>query len=233
MVRRLLGNPAALFGITKFEADLRYQGIPAGRETLYEIPYHLEDAFLLHFLRVATDSEKRKQVNPRKVYPSNTARARPSIAVRRPIPVMPSRSRFTRNCYVAARKWPTLRPRADTRLIFSTVVQMAERPSSRCAPSPAMPRSLSVRFRRPAPAPDRGIELEPSAASRSNRGVSGVATDAVGGERLREEESRSGDRRSETKSIVGGAVRPRASLLPVKRGKPLGLCFEVCPKLRR
>ncbi|MDH4409292.1 MAG: hypothetical protein QE273_06710 [Verrucomicrobiales bacterium] len=54
---------------TKFAADLRSQGIPAGRETLYEILDHLEDAFLLHALPVATDSEKRKQVNPRKIYP--------------------------------------------------------------------------------------------------------------------------------------------------------------------
>jgi predicted AAA+ superfamily ATPase len=69
MVRRLLGNPASLFSITKFEADLKSQGIPAGRETLYEILDHLEDAFLLHAIPVATDSEKRKQVNPRKVYP--------------------------------------------------------------------------------------------------------------------------------------------------------------------
>lgn len=69
MVRRLLGNPAGLFSITKFEADLRSQGIPAGRETLYEILDHLKDAFLLHAIPVASDSEKRKQVNPRKVYP--------------------------------------------------------------------------------------------------------------------------------------------------------------------
>jgi hypothetical protein len=43
---------------TKFAADLRSQGIPAGREVLHEILDHLEDAFLLHALPVATDSEK-------------------------------------------------------------------------------------------------------------------------------------------------------------------------------
>jgi len=35
IVRRLLGNPAGLFSITRFEADLKSQGIAAGRETLY------------------------------------------------------------------------------------------------------------------------------------------------------------------------------------------------------
>jgi uncharacterized protein len=40
-----------------------------GRETLYELLDHLEDAFMLQAIPIATDSEKRKQVNPRKVYP--------------------------------------------------------------------------------------------------------------------------------------------------------------------
>lgn len=73
MVRRLLGNPGGLFSITKFEADLKSQGIPAGRESLYEMLAHLEDAFLLDAIPVATDSEKRRQVNPRKNYPVDQA----------------------------------------------------------------------------------------------------------------------------------------------------------------
>lgn len=75
MVRRLLGNPGGLFSVTKFEADLSSQGIPAGRETLYEILDHLQDAFLLQAVPVASDSEKRRQVNPRKVYPVDHALA--------------------------------------------------------------------------------------------------------------------------------------------------------------
>lgn len=73
MVRRLLGNPGGMFSITKFEADLKSQGIAVGRETLYELLDHLEDAFLLQAIPVATDSEKRRQVNPRKIYPVDTA----------------------------------------------------------------------------------------------------------------------------------------------------------------
>jgi predicted AAA+ superfamily ATPase len=72
MVRRLLGNPAGHFSITKFAADLKSQGIPAGREMLYQFLEHLEDTFLLASLPLATDSEKRRQVNPRKVYPADT-----------------------------------------------------------------------------------------------------------------------------------------------------------------
>ncbi|MCP5535231.1 MAG: ATP-binding protein [Akkermansiaceae bacterium] len=73
MLRRLLSAPASLFSVTKFAADLKSQGIPVGRETLYEFLDHLEDAFLLKSVPVATDSEKRRQVNPRKIYPADTA----------------------------------------------------------------------------------------------------------------------------------------------------------------
>jgi predicted AAA+ superfamily ATPase len=51
---------------------MKSQGIAASRETLYEFLDYLEDAFLLQAVPVATDSEKRRQVNPRKVYPADT-----------------------------------------------------------------------------------------------------------------------------------------------------------------
>ncbi len=73
LVRRLLSSPAGLFSVTKFAADLKSQGIPASRGHLYDFLAHLEDAFLLQAVPVATDSEKRRQVNPRKVYPADTA----------------------------------------------------------------------------------------------------------------------------------------------------------------
>ena len=73
LVRRLLANPAGLFSVTKFSADLKSQGIGVSREHLYEFLDHLEDAFLLHTVPIATDSEKRRQVNPRKIYPADTA----------------------------------------------------------------------------------------------------------------------------------------------------------------
>jgi predicted AAA+ superfamily ATPase len=72
MVRRLLGSPAGLFSVTKFAADLKSQGIAGGRETLYGFLDHMEDAFLLQAVPVASDSEKRRQVNPRKVYPADS-----------------------------------------------------------------------------------------------------------------------------------------------------------------
>jgi uncharacterized protein len=72
MVRQLLGNAAGAFSVAKFFADLKSRGVAVGKETLHSYLAHLEDAFLLCTLDIATDSERRRQVNPRKVYPVDT-----------------------------------------------------------------------------------------------------------------------------------------------------------------
>ena len=69
MVRRLMASPGGLFSISKFASDLKSQGIAAGKETLFEYLDYLQDAYLLETISIASDSVKRKQVNPRKVYP--------------------------------------------------------------------------------------------------------------------------------------------------------------------
>jgi uncharacterized protein len=71
LVRRLLGNPAGTFSINKFFNDLKSQGIGIAKETLHAYLGHLEDAFLVHMVHIASDSEKQKQVNPRKIYPAD------------------------------------------------------------------------------------------------------------------------------------------------------------------
>jgi len=72
MVRQLLGNAAGLFSINKFHADLKSQGVPVGKDTLHSYLGYLEDTFLLQSITVATDSERRRRVNPRKAYPIDT-----------------------------------------------------------------------------------------------------------------------------------------------------------------
>jgi len=72
MVRQLLGNAAGAFSISKFHADLKSRGVAVGKDTLHSYLAHLEDAFLLCSIDVATESERRRQVNPRKVYPIDT-----------------------------------------------------------------------------------------------------------------------------------------------------------------
>jgi len=72
MVRQLLGNAAAIFSVNKFHADLKSQGFAIGKDTLHSYLGYLEDSFLLFSLTVATDSERRRRVNPRKIYPIDT-----------------------------------------------------------------------------------------------------------------------------------------------------------------
>lgn len=72
LVRQLLGNAAGAFSINKFHVDLKSRGVAVSKETLHGFLAHLEDAFLLCSVGVATDSERRRQVNPRKVYPVDT-----------------------------------------------------------------------------------------------------------------------------------------------------------------
>jgi uncharacterized protein len=69
MVRQLLGNAGGSFSVSKFHRDLRSQSIRVGKDTLYEYLSHLEDAFLLRTVSLATESERRRMVNPRKAYP--------------------------------------------------------------------------------------------------------------------------------------------------------------------
>ena len=69
MTRQLLGNAAGHFSVSKFYNDLRGQGIPIAKDTLHAYLAHLEDAFLIRTVSVASRSERRRMVNPRKVYP--------------------------------------------------------------------------------------------------------------------------------------------------------------------
>lgn len=72
LVQQLLGNAAGAFSINKFHADLKSRGVAIGKDTLHQMLAHLEDAFLLSSIGMATDSVRRRQVNPRKIYPVDT-----------------------------------------------------------------------------------------------------------------------------------------------------------------
>ncbi len=67
-VRQLLRQPANLLSITKVHADFRSRGISISKETLLALLGHLEDAFLVFTIPIASRSERRQQVNPRKLY---------------------------------------------------------------------------------------------------------------------------------------------------------------------
>ena len=68
MVRQLLGNAGGAFSVNKFHHDLRAQSVPVGKDTLHAFLAHLEDALLIRTVSIATTSERRRMVNPRKAY---------------------------------------------------------------------------------------------------------------------------------------------------------------------
>ncbi len=69
LVRQLLGSPAGRFSVSKLYADFQSQGLAVAKDSLHEWLGHLEDAFLVRVTPLAAASKRRRQSNPRKVYP--------------------------------------------------------------------------------------------------------------------------------------------------------------------
>lgn len=68
LVRQLMCHPATLLSMSKVYADFHSRGIAVSKESLLEFLAHLEDAFLVFTVALADRSERRRQVNPRKLY---------------------------------------------------------------------------------------------------------------------------------------------------------------------
>ena len=66
--RQLLRNPAKEFSVSKIAADFASRGIAVSKETLLAFLDYFEDAFLVSPVSIFSRSERRRQVNPRKLY---------------------------------------------------------------------------------------------------------------------------------------------------------------------
>ena len=71
LVRHCLRNPAGSFSVHRLHHDLKAQGLGVARDLVHAMLGHLTDAFLLSGVRLATDSERRRNSNPRKLYPAD------------------------------------------------------------------------------------------------------------------------------------------------------------------
>lgn len=71
VVRQCLRNPAGSFSIHRLSQDLKSQGHGAAREAVNAMLGYLVDAFLLSAVPLATDSERKRNSNPRKIYPAD------------------------------------------------------------------------------------------------------------------------------------------------------------------
>jgi predicted AAA+ superfamily ATPase len=68
LTRHLLASSASHFSVNKFYNDLKSQGLKCSKDTLHDNLQHLEDAFLFSSTFLDTPSERRRMVNPRKMY---------------------------------------------------------------------------------------------------------------------------------------------------------------------
>ncbi len=69
LIRQCLRNPASLQSVHRMHLDLKAQGHGVSKEVLHAMFGYLMDAFLIDAVPIATDSERRRNSNPRKIYP--------------------------------------------------------------------------------------------------------------------------------------------------------------------
>jgi uncharacterized protein len=71
LVRQCLRNPAGSFSVHRLHQDMKSQGHAVAKDAVHAMLSHLLDAFLLSALPLATESERQRNSNPRKVYPAD------------------------------------------------------------------------------------------------------------------------------------------------------------------
>jgi hypothetical protein len=71
LVRQCLRNPAGSFSVHRLHLDLKAQGHGVAKDAVHAFLGHLLDAFLVSAVPLATDSERQRNSNPRKLYPAD------------------------------------------------------------------------------------------------------------------------------------------------------------------
>lgn len=73
LIRQCLRNPAGSFSVHRLYQDLKSQGHGIAKDAVHAMFAHLLDAFLLRAVPIATESERQRNSNPRKIYPADPA----------------------------------------------------------------------------------------------------------------------------------------------------------------
>ncbi|MEW6429345.1 MAG: ATP-binding protein [Thermodesulfobacteriota bacterium] len=69
IIRHCLRNPAGGLSMHRIWNDLKSQGLGVAKDAVHAMFGFLQDAFLVSAVPLATDSERRRNTNPRKIYP--------------------------------------------------------------------------------------------------------------------------------------------------------------------
>lgn len=72
LIRSLISSPGTLFSVNKFYQTLKSQGVRVGKDLLYEYLAHIQNAYLAFTVPLFTESERKKNVNPQKIYAVDT-----------------------------------------------------------------------------------------------------------------------------------------------------------------
>ncbi|MBI2800751.1 MAG: ATP-binding protein [Gammaproteobacteria bacterium] len=71
LIRQCLRNPASSFSAHRLYHDLKAQGHSVAKDAVHAMLGHLMDAFLISAVPLATESERKRNSNPRKLYPAD------------------------------------------------------------------------------------------------------------------------------------------------------------------
>ena len=72
LIRQCLRNPASALSVHRLHLDLKAQGLGIAKDAVHALFGYLQDAFLINAVPLATESERQRNTNPRKVYPVDT-----------------------------------------------------------------------------------------------------------------------------------------------------------------
>lgn len=72
LIKTLLKNCAAPFSVNKFFKDVKSQGYSVAKDTLYHYIGYIEDAFLIFLVPLFSESHRKREVNPKKIYAVDT-----------------------------------------------------------------------------------------------------------------------------------------------------------------
>lgn len=72
LIRQCLRNPAGALSVHRLHLDLKAQGLGMAKDAVHALFGYLQDAFLIDAVPLATESERQRNTNPRKVYPVDT-----------------------------------------------------------------------------------------------------------------------------------------------------------------
>jgi hypothetical protein len=71
LIRHCLRSPARGSSVHRLHQDLKSQGHAIGKDSVHTLLGHLLDAFVVSAVPLATDSERQRNSNPRKLYPAD------------------------------------------------------------------------------------------------------------------------------------------------------------------